>query len=160
MATPANWKTPPKAKVYEALSAVADGRVTIVNEGEASVASSDAAKTYTVVWTPDRTAFGANDNASYWVGYIGYPIIATVFALGVVEYDKELAKHLAGVNWNKLNQAYKRKYDEAVDYVLAQIDSTGGPAGEIRNHADALFSALKTLKLGRINPPGAPPKKP
>src|SRR6266567_7974773 len=147
------WKSPPKAKIYEALSAVADGRVAIVGDGQASVQSSDKAKTYSVVWTPDRKSFGSNDNASYWVGYIGYPIIAALCALDVLKYDRGLASHLGGVNWNHLNQIYKRRYDDAVDYVLTQAEKTGAKTNEIRKHADELFAELKSLNLGRINPP-------
>ncbi|MGA8497078.1 MAG: hypothetical protein WB764_16460 [Xanthobacteraceae bacterium] len=155
----AAWKSPPKAKIYEALSAVADGRVQIVGEGEALVHSSDQAKTYKVIWNKERTAFGANDNASYWVGYVGYPIIATLFELGVIELDRELAGHFQSINWNKLNQIYKRRYDDAVNYVLEQLQKNNIEIGPIREFADASFEKLKSLKFGRLTPPGEPPKK-
>ena len=45
------WKQPPKAKVYEALSAVADGRVTMIGAGAAKVLSSSRDKVYTVRWS-------------------------------------------------------------------------------------------------------------
>lgn len=153
------WKRTPKAKVYEALSAFADGRVDVVSNGEATVASSDRAKTYTVVWDEGREAFGANDNASYWVGYMGYPIIATVMKLGLLRPQPDAAALLAGVNWNELNRAYKRDYDAAVEYVLQNIERDGGDADAVRAEADRLFEELKLLKLGRITPPGAPPKR-
>jgi hypothetical protein len=70
------WKSPPKAKVYEALSAVADGRVTLMGGEKAEVVSSDGTKTYHVEWSPDSNQITSNDNASYWQGYMGYPIIA------------------------------------------------------------------------------------
>jgi hypothetical protein len=154
-----SWKATPKAKVYEAMSAVADGRVTLLREGEASVRSSDNAKTYTVVWNADRTAFGSNDNASYWVGYIGYPIIATLLTLDAIKRDRDLIAPLAGVNWNKLNDIYKRRYDDAVEYVLTQIGKCGGDVEGIRSYAELVFKEMKTMKLGRLTPPGDPPKR-
>ena len=42
------WKMPPKAKVYEALSTVADQRVTIIGPSTAQVQSSSHDKTYDV----------------------------------------------------------------------------------------------------------------
>ena len=42
------WKMPPLAKVYEALTAVADGRVTLLDDTHARVQSSDRRKTYDV----------------------------------------------------------------------------------------------------------------
>jgi hypothetical protein len=83
--TETKWKATPKAKVFEAWSALADGRVTLIGDDEAAVQSSDRAKTYKVVWTTDKKAFGANDNASYWVGYMGYPILAVVLHLSLVK---------------------------------------------------------------------------
>ena len=44
------WKMPPKAKVYEALSTVADQRVTIIGPSTAQVQSSSHDKTYDVEW--------------------------------------------------------------------------------------------------------------
>lgn len=155
----ASWKPTPKAKIYEALSAVADGRVEIVREGEATVYSSDRSKSYAVIWNSEHTAFGANDNASYWVGYMGYPIIATVFELGLISLDRAIAENLAGVNWSKLNQAYKRRYDAAVDHVLEQLKKKNVNVDEIRAYADTSFANLKALKLGRLTPPGTPPAR-
>ena len=40
------WKMPPLIKVYEAMGAVGDGRVRIVDEANALVTSSDGSKTY------------------------------------------------------------------------------------------------------------------
>lgn len=40
----ADWKMPPKAKVYEALSALADKRVHITGPGQAEVLSSTGDK--------------------------------------------------------------------------------------------------------------------
>ena len=45
------WKNPPKAKVYEALSAVADGRVIMDDGDRAAVLSSNREKSYRVEWT-------------------------------------------------------------------------------------------------------------
>jgi len=44
----AEWKMPPKAKVYDALSAVADRRVLMKGPNEAEVVSSSGDRTYTV----------------------------------------------------------------------------------------------------------------
>ena len=46
--TEGGWKVPPKAKIYEALTAVADGRVNLKGGETAEVLSSDGTKTYIV----------------------------------------------------------------------------------------------------------------
>jgi hypothetical protein len=70
------WKFPPKSKIYEALTAVADGSVKLKGDDTAEVLSSDRTKTYTVEWSADLREITSNDNASYWQRYIGYLIIA------------------------------------------------------------------------------------
>ena len=70
-------KLPPIEKVYEAWSAVADGRVALhPDERRAAIASSNGAKTYTVAWNENGSTYSSNDNATYWQGYAGYPVIA------------------------------------------------------------------------------------
>lgn len=59
-----------------------------------------------------------NDNASYWQGYLGYSGIAVLMLQGKLPYDKELAQQFAGVDWNKINQEYKRNYAQAADAVM------------------------------------------
>ena len=60
------WKLPPKAKIYEALTAVADARVKLTDGETAEVLSSDGTKTYIVEWSADLRQITSNDNASYW----------------------------------------------------------------------------------------------
>ena len=62
-------KLPPIEKVYEAWSAVADGRVALhPDERRAAIASSNGAKTYTVAWNENGSTYSSNDNATYWQG--------------------------------------------------------------------------------------------
>ena len=154
----ASWKEPPKAKIYEALSAVADGRVQLAAD-YAEVGSSDGAKTYRVVWTPDMTGFGSNDNASFFVGYIGYPIIAVLFQLGRLPVDPDLVGRLGNINWNQLNKRFSRDYDKAVDAALEAAALTQPEIEKIRAYVDSVFASLLALDLDRIRPPGAPPKR-
>ena len=83
------WKQPPQAKIYEAFSALADGRVRLAGPGAAAVVSSNGDKTYTVEWAEvgGGLTVTANDNASYWQGYAGYPIIAALLLLGRLHAD-------------------------------------------------------------------------
>ena len=84
------WNMPPIAKVYEALSAVADGRVKLTGETTAEVLSSERDKTYTVKWSGGERSITSNDNATRWQGYIGYPIIAVLLETGRIPYDRAM----------------------------------------------------------------------
>lgn len=59
-------KLPPEEKVYEAWTAIADGRVNLDEAARtATVRSSDGTQTYTIQWDADRREYSSNDNASY-----------------------------------------------------------------------------------------------
>jgi hypothetical protein len=125
-----SWKLPPRVKVFEALSAVADGRVRLAGPGSATVTSSGGDKVYAVEWSDDGRTIAANDNASYWRGYLGYPALAVLLARGELKAGEDVVRALAGVPWHDLNTRFKRDYDAAVAHVLADLpDGAPGAAG-------------------------------
>ena len=134
-------KMPPREKAFEAYSAIADGRVEM-HDGYAFVTSSDGAKTYEVAWTGDT--YSSTDNATYWQGYAGYPVIAVLIEQGrLARPADEWMAEVAGIDWKTLNDAHKRDYAKAADEALG--DRTH--AAEIRAAADALMEHLATLDL-------------
>lgn len=113
-------KQTPVAKVYEALTAIASNRVEL-NEDNAIVTSSDNSKKYQVKWQDNK--YTSNDNATYWQGYPGYPVIAVLMLQGKIEYSEKVLDYLKDINWHELNEQYKRNYDEAILSVLAKFDA-------------------------------------
>jgi hypothetical protein len=148
---------PKRAKVYEALGAVADGRVRLLGQTRAEVVSSTEERTYTVTWSDDGRVFSSNDNASYWQRSMGYPIIAVLLAAGRLVYDPAVAAPLAGVAWKRLNDAFKRDYDKTVAAALQAAEERGADRAAIVAHVEAIYAQLEALALER-GPRGAPPK--
>ena len=146
-------KFPPIEKILEAYTAIADGHVKLEND-QALVTSSNETKTYTVTFH-DNT-YTSNDNASYWQGYLGYPGIAVLMLQGKLPYSKELAQQFAGVDWNKINQEYKRNYAQAADTVMT-AKGIGKKKAETELHH--VYDTLKQLpinvKRGSLRPPKA-----
>ena len=147
--SPDAWKLPPVAKVYEAFGAVADGRVRPTGPGRAEVDSSGRDRTYSVEWSADLGAIAANDNASYWQGYLGYPAVAVLLAIGALHADESVVGLLAGVPWHDLNVRFKRDYDAAVDSVLADLEQKGADRARIVAEADGVLTQLAALELER-----------
>ena len=116
-------KMPPKEKIHEAISALADGRIEI-DGTSAYITSSDYSKKYTVVWNADQSSFTSNDSATYWQGYPGYPVLAALMQMKVLLIPKDLIGHFKNINWNELNTKHKRNYAAAADEALSALTNT------------------------------------
>ncbi len=139
------WKMPPIEKIYEAWSAIADGRASILDDS-ATVKSSDFSKEYTVEWK--NGVYYSNDNASYWQGYYGYPVIAVLMLQDLLPFDKEIANLFRGIEWKKLNAKYKRDYAAAAAEVLSSLCKNADPE-KIKARAALVYDVLSKLQLER-----------
>lgn len=137
-------KLPPISKVYEALSAVADGRVSL-EETEAYVTSSDYSKIYTVRF--DKTIYSSNDRATSWQHYAGYPIIAVLISKNVLEIDKKYLIYFKDVNWKELNKKYKNNYSKAIEEYLKSVEKQGGNIEKIKYLVQDTLSNLGKLDI-------------
>jgi hypothetical protein len=150
------WKMPPRAKIHEAFTAVADGRVRLTGPGSATVVSSGGEKTYDVEWSEDERTIAANDNASYWQGYAGYPIVAVLLARGVLRADEQAVAAMAGIPWRALNEEHRRDYEAAVAQALARLTVTD--AALVEREVGEVAEQLAGLGLEREGRGRRPPK--
>lgn len=148
-------KMPPVEKIYEAWSAVADGRVTIDDAArKATVVSSDRTREYTVSWSDDGSVYNSNDNATYWRGYAGYPVIAVMMMQGRLPLDRLEAERYADVNWKKINTEYHNNYSAAFAEIEAVRDIDTRLITEAADRVMARLSALPvTVRRGPLRPP-------
>lgn len=155
----ANWKYPPRTKIYEALSAIGDGRVKLKEGQQAEVESSGRSKTYVVEWSDDLRAITSNDNASYWQGYMGYPIIAVLLLLGRLNFKKETADLLSGIPWKQINKQFRNNYDKALDSVLDQLEVNGVDPQTITAEVDRIMAQVEALELEKLPRRKPPPRE-
>lgn len=153
----ATWEIPPRAKVYEALTAVASKHVHLIDETSAEVVSSNKKKTYQVQWSADGSAITSNDNASYYQGYLGYPILAVLMKLERLAYDQQVAEWLAGIEWKRINVQFKNNYERAVDHVLLSLNDTT-KRETIETEVERIYTQVKQLRLERLKSSIKPPK--
>lgn len=137
-------KLPPLEKIYEAFSAIADGRVDM-RADHALVASSNGEKNYTV--QRDGDTYAANDSATVWQGYPGYPVLAVLMLQGRLPFDREMADLFAGIDWNALNKKHKRDYAAAAAEILDRLRDEGCDVEAIAREAGAIHAALAELPL-------------
>lgn len=137
-------KMPPIEKVYEAYSAIVDGRVDM-QAHRAVIRSSSGEKTYTVQW--EENAYKSNDSATYWQGYPGYLVIAVLMLQGRLPFDKEVAAFFANINWTALNAKHKRDYAAAVAEVMEELRESGVDTGGVKEAVDEVYEAMGYLGI-------------
>ncbi len=143
-------KIGPIEKIYEAWSAIADGRIEMhEDENYAWVDSSDRSKYYEVSW--EDNVYGSSDSATYWQGYAGYPVLAVWMKRGKLSCLKEeLLEELKGIAWKELNDKYKRDYTKAAEEAL----KNAAHKAEITDAAEKTYEEIKALDIsvrrGRI----------
>ena len=148
------WLETPITKFYEALGCVSDGRVKKLSEDSFLVTASTWNKRYKVTYHHNEQAITSNDNSSYYVGYLGYPGIATLLFLDVITYDSRFGELLRGVNWKALNQSNNNNFDKTVSDLLSQM--TASEALELQDYIKGLkvnFDNLQLKKLGKTQVP-------
>lgn len=137
-------KMPPREKVFEAWTAIVDGRVEL-HDDYATMTSSDGSKGYTIKW--DGNVYVSDDNASYWRGYPGYPVIAVLMLQGKLPFNREEAEKWKDVNWKAVNTKYRNDYAAAVREVAAErhidMDSAERAASEVMDALNGLEIVIK-----------------
>ncbi len=137
-------RPPPRIKVLEALSSIADGRISAVNN-EARVSSSSGEREYHVVVTGDLRAY-SNDNGTLYRGYVGYPIIALLMMRGVIPYDEAIARALSGIPWRTLNETYKR-YEVVEEIVLKRAEERGISREVVMGYVSVVMKKLSSMRI-------------
>ena len=132
---------PPIEKVYEAWTALADNRVNLF-EGYATVASSDGTREYTIRFSGNQ--YSSNDNATFWQGYPGYPMLAVLMLQRRIPYNKEEAALWKNINWTELNKKHRNRYSEAVEEIARERGINLSVSSEL---AQKVMSDLESLPI-------------
>jgi hypothetical protein len=148
------WKHPPIIKIYEALGAIADGRIQ-VSGNSARVFSSSGNKFYTVTYDRDSQSIMVNDNGSFYQGYLGYPAIAYLMMAGELQYSPAIAQELKGIAWKDINQKFKNDFEKTRTYILRDktIEERITTEKEVQNIDVQLQSKKYNLLGNKTQPP-------
>jgi len=139
-------RMPPRIKVLEAASSVADGRVKKQGDSYRVVSSSGEVRVYTVSITDSKVK--SDDNGTVYRGYVGYPIIAVLMVEGRLQYNTRIGEALRGIPWKKLNDQYKN-YAAVEQIANRKASEAGITSDEIDKYVDLVLMELKSLKLER-----------
>lgn len=149
------WKHPPIIKIYEALGAIADGRIEIIGNGT-RVFSSSGNKFYTVDYDPISKSIMANDNGSYWKGYLGYPAIAYLMKIGVISFDLDVSNLLKDIKWKDINQKFKNDFEKTLSYILSS--KSDEEKKKLEDFVKKVDLELTEMSLGYLGKKVKPPE--
>lgn len=135
-------KMPPVAKIYEAFSVLADGRIKL-EENKATITSSNDEKQYTVVWNENEIT--SNDNATVWQGYPGYPVIAVWLMKNRISYQKDIIKYFKNINWHEINKQNKRDYQKGIEDILNALREDNIDTEKIEEEVNRIYLAIENL---------------
>jgi hypothetical protein len=139
---------PPRIKFLEALGSVADGRVQVISDREASVRASEGERFYRVYVDLEGGVVDSDDNGTTYRNYIGYPILAFLMVKGVLPYDSKLGEALKGIKWHSLNERYK-SYRLVESYIKKMLADKGVDSREVDaliGKASVMLSELRLRK--------------
>lgn len=143
-------KMPPRIKILEATGAVADGRIKKLDDKLFRVVSSEGNRIYNVYIDLEKGEACSTDNGTTYRGYIGYPIISSLFILGVLPYDTVIGKSLASIDWRRLNETFKNY--SLVEEKVKEIAKDRGVLPElIDRYVNEVYTQLRKIKLVKVN---------
>ena len=132
-------KLPPKVKIIEALSAVADERIIVEDllssEWKCSSASNPG-KIYKILYNEKENTISSNDNWSINQWFLWYPSIAFLIKIWKLDYDKSILNMLDEMDWKKMKVQVNKDNESLyrlvlwnlyikwcdVDYFVSQIE--------------------------------------
>ena len=132
-------KLPPKVKIIEALSAVADERIIVEDllssEWKCSSASNPW-KIYKILYNEKENTISSNDNWSINQWFLWYPSIAFLIKIWKLDYDKSILNMLDEMDWKKMKVQVNKDNESLyrlvlwnlyikwrdVDYFVSQIE--------------------------------------
>ncbi len=139
-------RLPPRIKILEALGAIGDGRIHVLDEKRARVVSSDRTREYNVYADLEHRLVYSDDNGTRFRNYVGYPIIAFLMLKGVLPFDKRLAEALRGIPWRELNERFK-SYATVESIVKRVAKERGVDPRELDEFIAEVMDKLKSMEL-------------
>ncbi len=177
----AYWELPPEFKAYEALGALADGRIELVQQQsvfpdktnneiaqenftnhlhiiEARQHSSTKNKFYTIKYSPETSQIMANDNATWFVGYLGYPALTLLLFIDKIKFKKEIVSFFKNIPFKEINQKNKNSFTKTqleIDKILLE---RGLDLELLKQEIKQIFQQFAALALKPLGKKVRPPK--
>ena len=141
-------KLPPKVKVIEALSAVADERIIIedlLSKEWKCNSSSTPWKSYKILYNEKENTISSNDSLSINQWFLWYPAIAFLIKIWKIKYDERILEMMENINRIDIKEKVRKDYESMfrlvlwnlhmqwfnVDYFISQIENIYNQISEL-----------------------------
>lgn len=117
-------KLPPKAKIIEALSAVADERIIIedlLSKEWKCISSSTAWKSYKILYNEKENTILSNDSWSTNQWFLWYPAIAFLLKIWKIKFDKSILEIIKDTDWIKIKWLVHKDYESSYRLILGNL---------------------------------------
>lgn len=144
--------------VYEALSAIADGRFELIDNNNAKCTSTSKGKFYTIQYEPSTNSIMSNDNMAYYRDEVSYPMVAFLLENREIEFDRNILEPLKGIKWKDINQKNKNDYMKSVRQVLDNLNQIGIDIDLTQKEVIRIFKAINSKELKKLGEKTVPPR--
>lgn len=154
-----NWLKPKDEHIiHEALSAIADERLELIDENNAKCTSTSKGKFYTIKYDPATESIMSDDNMAYYRDEVSYPMVALLLSRGNINYDHEILQYLKGIKWKDINRKNKNDYMKSVNEVLSNLDEKDVNTEVIKTEVNKIFQLILNLDLKKLGEKILPPQ--
>lgn len=141
-------------KIYEALWCIGDSRLQLVPSEDgvisAQVVSSDRSKTYSVSYRQSDQSIMSDDNSSYRNDEVGYPSLALLLFLDVLDYQSEYGEALSGISWKTINMENNNDRSLTQQQVDEKLSLQGIDSDALHSYGEMLLKKLWSLWLQHL----------
>lgn len=145
-------KLPPKVKIIEALSAVADERIIVEDllskEWKCNSASSPW-KVYKVFCNEKENTISSNDSWSINQQFLWYPSIAFLLKIWKIKYKESILEMLKDIDWIKIKSQVNKDYESSFRLVLWNLHIAWYNVDNFISEIDNIYDQISELHLKR-----------
>ncbi len=156
------WDFPHIIKIYEALWTIIDKRIELLDSDfnifKAKVYSSSGQKYYSVIFDNNNMSIMSNDNASYYKGHLGYPSIALLLYLNILEKKDDIIEKFYNIKWKDINVANNNDFDKTVLEINNYLSWLWLDIEELNKYIFSLEKHIKNLDLSILWEKSLPPE--
>lgn len=145
-------KLPPKIKIIEALSAVADERIIfedlLSKEWKCNSASSPW-KVYKILYNEKENTISSNDSLSINQWFLWYPAIAFLLNTWKLKYDERILEMMKDINRADIKEKVHKDYESMFRLVLWNLHIQWFNVDYFISQVDYIYNQISELHLKR-----------